>query len=104
MPSCTYLLDKILAQKRKEQEEKRQQTIAKVKQAVAELAKSCSFQAAYIFGSLTKPSKFNDQSDIDIAFTGLSDADFFSTIAYLSDKLQRDTDIIQLKSILGRQN
>ena len=75
----------------------RKDIIVKIQAAVSELEKTVPFKEAYIFGSVLTPY-FSEDSDIDIAFTGLKDNDFFKTMRLLSEYTGRDIDIIQLES------
>jgi len=93
----TYLLDKILKRKGMDRERLRLISIEKVKKILKEMSETISFDKAYLFGTITKPYRFSEESDIDIAFVGLRDADFFLALAYLSRNLGRDVDILQLE-------
>ena len=70
--------------------------LAKVRTAVSELSNTICFKEAYVFGSVLRPS-FSDDSDIDIAFVGLKDVDFFKAMAFLSDRLERNVEVVQLE-------
>lgn len=93
----TYILDEVLAEKREKREKIRRQQVKKVFAALDKLAGVVDFQEAYIFGSLARPYAFNPESDVDIGFSGLKDEDFFKTIAFLSNVLGREVDVIQLE-------
>lgn len=93
----TYLLDEVLAKKRKKREKIRRQQVRKVFAALDKLAGAVKFQEAYIFGSLTRPYAFFPESDVDIAFFGLKDEEFFKTMVFLSSVLGRDVDVLQLE-------
>lgn len=93
----TYILDKVLEEKKSKREEFRLKTIADITDALNELFQEIFFEEAYIFGSLIKPHKFSQDSDIDIGFIGLNDQDFFKALAFLSRKIGSDVDIIQLE-------
>lgn len=95
--SQTYLLDKVLQRKSIERERLRLASIEKAKKILKEMSKSIGFEKVYLFGTITKPYRFSEGSDIDIAFVGLKDEDFFSALAYLSRNLGRDVDILQLE-------
>lgn len=95
--SQTYLLDKVLQRKSIERERLRLASIEKAKKILKEMSKSIAFEKVYLFGTITKPYRFSEESDIDIAFVGLKDEDFFSALAYLSRNLGRDVDILQLE-------
>jgi len=93
----THLLDRALVREREERERQRQQQIALVLKVLDALSQLISFEQAHIFGSLAKPYRFFEDSDVDIAFVGLKDEDFFQAIAFLSRELGRDVDVIQLE-------
>lgn len=92
----TAILNEHREKRRRQAEDLRIQMLARVRTAVSELSKAVYFEDAYVFGSILRPS-FSDDSDIDIAFTALKDKDFFKTMAFLSDRLGRDVDIVQLE-------
>lgn len=92
----TTLLDAYKKEKEQKAEILRNNQTKKVHDALFELSKKIHFKNAYIFGSIVKPY-FSDESDIDIAFEGLNDKDFFKAMIFLSDYLQKDVDIVQLE-------
>jgi len=93
----TWLLDQAIAKERERQEQQRRERLGAAFQALEKLARQVPFQEAYIFGSLAKPHRFFKDSDIDIAFVGLKDENFFQAIAFLSRELGRDVDVLQLE-------
>lgn len=96
MGSQFHVLEKKLEEKRWQRECLRIETLTRLKEA---LQKSpIPFDAAYIFGSVTKPGKFYEASDIDIGFLGLKDEDFFAMVSYLTLELERDVDVVQLEN------
>jgi predicted nucleotidyltransferase len=91
----------VTEQRKKEQERRqklRENLLENIKGALLELAKIVSFKDAYIFGSVTNTKTFSPFSDIDIAFYGLKEENFFKTMAFLSRYLERDVDVIQLEN------
>lgn len=93
----THLLDRALVKEREGRERQRQEQIALVLKVLDVLSHRISFEQAYIFGSLAKPHRFFEDSDVDIAFVGLRDQDFFQAIAFLSRELDREVDVLQLE-------
>lgn len=93
----THLLDRALVREQEEREQQRQKQIALVLKVLDALSQVISFEQAYIFGSLAKPYRFFRDSDVDIAFLGLQNKDFFQAIAFLSRELGRNVDAIQLE-------
>jgi len=97
MPYYLYLI----AEKRKKEQEKaqklREKLLFDIDEALSELSQSVPFQDAYIFGSITTPHTFSPDSDVDIAFYGLKDQDFFKAIAFLSRRLAKDVNVVQLE-------
>lgn len=92
----TALLDAYKRAQRQKTEILRRGMIEKIHEAISELSKEVHFKSAYIFGSVLK-QWFSDESDIDIAFEGLKDKDFFKAMAFLSRYLERDVDVVQLE-------
>ncbi len=92
----TALIDEYKKKKKEKAEDFRAGLLSKISSALSELLKTVHFEEAYIFGSILTPS-FSRESDIDIAFIGLRDKDLFSAMAFLSDYLGRDVDVIQLE-------
>jgi len=86
------LLDKALQKKSMERERLRLAIIERVKQILKQMHGTIPFEKAYLFGTITKPYRFSEESDIDIAFIGLRDEDFFPALAYLSRNPGRDLD------------
>jgi predicted nucleotidyltransferase len=93
----TALLDEAIEKKRKEQEELRLHVTEKILIALDRLSREITFEEAYVFGSVTKPFRFSERSDIDIGFIGLDDRHFFRAMSYISEKTGCDVDIVQLE-------
>ena len=92
----TALIDEYKKRKKEKAENLRAELLSKLKSALSEISKAVHYEEAYIFGSILAPS-FSLESDIDIAFIGLRDKDLFRAMAFLSDYLGRDVDVIQLE-------
>jgi len=97
MRFSTALIDEAIDRKRKEREAKRLQLIERLLDTIERLSKRVSFDEAYIFGSVIKPHRFGEFSDIDIGFIGLKDEAFFKTMSFISDEIGLDVDLIQLE-------
>lgn len=93
----TELLDFYLKKLEKKKEARRIRLLRKVKNALGRIRKDLYFKEAYIFGSILKPGRFYNDSDIDIAVNGLKDKDFFLFMARLSDMAGEDVDVLQLE-------
>jgi predicted nucleotidyltransferase len=93
----THILDRALAQQRQRREHRRRVLLEAAFTALAELSQQIAFEEAYLFGSITQPERFSESSDVDIAFVGLRDEDFFRALAFLSRRLAMDVDIVQLE-------
>ncbi len=92
----TDILDQVLAKKRLQSEQERQFLLQQVLQWLDKFAESYGIEQAYIFGSLTKPGKFHQKSDIDIAVEQINPENFCNAISFLSTETLRDVDIIKL--------
>lgn len=97
MGYATTLLDEVIEKKRKNQEDLRLDIIKKILRGIDRLRGELSFEEAYLFGSITKPFRFSERSDVDIGFVGLTNRHFFKVMSYLSEEAGRDVDIIQLE-------
>ncbi len=92
-----FLLDEVIEKNRKRQEERRLWVIEKILTAIDKLSEEIAFKEAYLFGSVTKPFRFSERSDIDIGFIGLDNRHFFKVMSYISEEAGRDVDIVQLE-------
>lgn len=97
LTATTYLLDKVIEQRRLQRERDRLAIIRKTFQAIEEMSDIIFFKDAILFGTIIKPFRFYKESDVDIGFYSLSDEKYFKAMAYLSNRLGRDVDIIQLE-------
>lgn len=93
----TYLLDDWIAEHRTKLEQERQATFAKVIQWLEVFGDNYGIHQAYLFGSLIRPGKFTETSDLDIAIDEVNPEHFFSVIGLLSTELGREVDLIELK-------
>jgi len=93
----TALLDEVIEKKKKEREDLRRHMIAKILTAIDRLSGEIAFGEAYLFGSVTKPFRFLESSDIDIGFVGLDNRHFFKAMSYLSEETGHDVDIVQIE-------
>ncbi|MEN3185325.1 MAG: nucleotidyltransferase domain-containing protein [Atribacterota bacterium] len=71
--------------------------LEKLKKALETIAAEIQFDEAYVFGSITKPGRFGNESDIDVEFSGLRHEDFFRMMSFLSMELGWEVTIIQLE-------
>lgn len=97
MRFSTALIDETINRKRKEREAARLQLIKRLFDILERLSKKVSFDEAYLFGSVTKPHRFAELSDIDVGFIRLKDEDFFKTIAFISNEIGLEVDVIQME-------
>ncbi len=93
-----YLLEKALEARKELGERKRKDTLIALSRALQKLSRMVRFDEVYVFGSLAKPYRYSDRSDVDVAFVGLRDEDFFTAMAFLSQELETDVDVVQLEA------
>jgi predicted nucleotidyltransferase len=93
----THILDEAIEQKNKKREKLRLQLMEKLFETFDKLSSDISFNEAYLFGSITKPYKFTEESDIDIGFIGLKDEYYFKAMSCISREIRADVDVIQLE-------
>ena len=94
----TSKLDQILRDRREKCEQERQQLLQKTQAWLEEFACEYGIETAYIFGSVTRPYKFRQNSDVDLAVEEIDPIAHFSAISLLSAYLEREVDIIKLDS------
>lgn len=92
------LVREVLEEKKKARELFRKRIISEVFEVLDSLSERVTFDEAFIFGSLTQPYAFDDTSDIDIGFLNLDDDMYLFTIAFLSEQLGRDVDVVQIET------
>jgi len=95
-PFNTNLLDAALVRRREDNEAQR---LAAVEQAIQWLeteGEQYGIDQAYLFGSVIRPYRFTSNSDVDIAVEGFNPEDFFMAMATLSERLERDVDLVDL--------
>lgn len=95
----THLLDQVLAERRAVHEALRQEVLRRTLGALEELADHVPFSEAYLFGSVIQPYRFTPDSDVDVAFVGLNDEYFFQAMVFLTERLGRDVDVVQLERV-----
>ncbi len=92
-------LKKIYKKKVEKQEQLRKKVLKEALLALKKLSEHVKFESAYIFGSVVKPYKFKPDSDVDFAFVRLEKDKLFYTIAFLSNFLERDVDVLEFEKI-----
>jgi predicted nucleotidyltransferase len=93
-----FYVKEALNEKRLQNEYLRKKLLSETQDALKTLSQKIKFDEAIICGSLSRPFKFSEKSDIDIGFLGLQDGDFFTTISLLRGHLKREVDVIQLQT------
>ena len=91
------MLNEAIERERRERESLRLRLVDKVFSAIDRLAREIPFEEAYLFGSIIKPNRFLEGSDVDIAFVGLRDEHFFKAMSFLSREVGVDVDVVQLE-------
>ncbi|MCX5964349.1 MAG: nucleotidyltransferase domain-containing protein [Cyanobacteria bacterium] len=95
-PFSTSKLDQVLGDRSLQNEKERQDLLQKVVEWLNKHGLQYRIQTAYIFGSLTQPQRFHQNSDIDIAVEQINADDFCAVIGFISEAMGRDVDIIEL--------
>lgn len=92
----TALLDQIYIQKNIQNEQERLMLLEKIKQWLDQFGDRYGIKTAYIFGSITQPHKFTQESDIDIAVEQINTNDLFAVIGFISEATGRNVDVIEI--------
>lgn len=93
----TDLLDDLYVERRLRLEQDRQGLLTKTIQWLDEFGDRHGINKVYIFGSVTKPQRFHEQSDVDVAVEEIQPDDLFAVIGFLSEAIARDVDVIDLR-------
>ncbi len=93
----THLLDEAVERERQERENLRLRLVEEVLSAIDRLSREIPFEEAYLFGSITKPYRYLEGSDVDMGFVGLRDEHFFKAMSFLSREVGVDVDVVQLE-------
>ncbi len=94
------MIDKIIEKQKADRERKRKEVLSSLKEILRELSPKYGFSKAYIFGSVVKErGRFRRESDVDIAVFGLKDQHFFSLMAEISRRLERNVDLCQIETM-----
>lgn len=96
-PFDTTIWKRTSVERRKRREKKRLQTIEEVDRAIRQLCRTYEWEELYLFGSVSKPERFGEYSDIDIGIKGLDKFLHFRFISDLSGLLDRPVDVVRLE-------
>ncbi len=86
-----------MQKKAEERERTRQEMLQSVYRALQRLSEEYPWEEVFIFGSVTKPGKFSDVSDIDIGIRGLPKLLLYQFVGKISMLLDRDVDVVRLE-------
>lgn len=95
----THLLDEALVQRSDRLEVERKDFLARVFAALDALGSAYGIQRAYIFGSVVRPHRFHEHSDVDIAVETTRPELLTEALASISSFLKIDVDLINLASV-----
>ena len=83
--------------KRRSIEQNRLSTIHDIWKAIERLTKRYQWDEIYLFGSITKPERFSQRSDVDIGIKGLNKYQHYRFISDFSGLLEREVDVVRLE-------
>ena len=95
-PFSTAKLDQILSDRQVKIEQDRLLLLSKILQWLEEFNTCYGIEQAYIFGSILRPGKFHQDSDIDLAVSQINPDDYCTVISLLHQYLGREVDLIIL--------
>jgi predicted nucleotidyltransferase len=96
MPFPTPILDRTLAARRQQNERQRLATCDRVLAWLDAVGQQYGIDRAYLFGSLTRPYRFTERSDVDVAVEAIDSESFFQAMAELSEQVEREVDLVEL--------
>lgn len=92
----TSVLKRARARERARLERERLATLSQLCQLLDEHGAGFGISEAYIFGSLTHPGRYRDDSDVDVAVPRMEAESFFAAMSVLSTALGREVDLVEL--------
>jgi hypothetical protein len=90
-----WTLNEATARRRAEREALRTSTLERARAVLDRLAPKYGITEAYLFGSVVKPGRFSERSDVDVAAAGLGE-NFWTFAAEFSRALVREVDVVDL--------
>lgn len=97
------LIDRVLAERRREAEKERQRVLRRAGEALDLVAEKHPLEEAFLFGSVTKAGRFRADSDIDIALPEVSAVDYFRIWEELERTVRRSIDLVLLHEVSFRK-
>jgi len=92
----THLLDEALLRRADALEHDRQTTLARITTMLEQLGAPYGIERAWIFGSVTRPNRFTQHSDVDIAVETINPNDLLDALSAFSNYLEREVDLVVL--------
>jgi predicted nucleotidyltransferase len=99
MPFDTSLLDEAIARRSVRLEKERQRLFAQTVALLESQSGKYGIRSAWIFGSVARPHRFHERSDVDIAIETSRPELLTEAIGRFSSLLERDVDVIDLASV-----
>lgn len=96
MTPKTSVLDRARARRRRRLERDRRATLTHLLHLLDRHAPDLGICEAYVFGSLIRPGRFREDSDVDVAVQGVNPEAFFEVMSLLSAALERPVDLVDL--------
>jgi hypothetical protein len=92
----TSIVDQARCKKRAQMERERQATLSQLFYLLDKHSAELNISEAYVFGSITRPGRFRDESDVDVAVERINAESFFRTMSVFSTVLGRAVDLVEL--------
>ena len=99
MPFDTSVLDKAIAQRSRRLESERKDLVAQTIALLDSHSRQFGIRSAYIFGSVARPRRFHEHSDVDIAIETSRPEILAEAIGRFSSMLERDVDLVDLSAV-----
>ena len=90
----TDVLDRALERQRMEREKLRLAVQARALRLLDE--SPVDLDEAILFGSVVRPGRFSDRSDVDIAVPDLEPRAYFALMGHLEEGLEREIDLVSI--------
>jgi predicted nucleotidyltransferase len=95
---------KAIFERAAEREKLRISILEQIDTALTTLEKKYHWDDTYLFGSVTQKGKFNLNSDIDIAISGLNKLEHYAFTGEISELLDKPVDVVLLEECIFTQS
>lgn len=95
---------KAIFERAAEREKLRMRILNQIDSALTTLEKKYHWEDSYLFGSVAQKGKFRENSDIDLAISGLNKLEHYAFTGEISELLDKPVDVVLLEECIFAQS